>query len=208
MAVRLDHITVTAPDLRTGAVYVESALGVSPGPGREHPGMGTHNLLLAVGPAMYLEVIAPDPSADPVRRTRWFGLDHVNAASPARLAAWVASTDDIAGATVPELGTVETMWRGSRRWQMTVREDGSVPMGGAAPLLIQRAPDANPLAGLLDHGLRLCRLHIHHPLPTHVTELLKRIGLESSLISVRPGDQCRLVAEVQTAAGLRALGDA
>jgi hypothetical protein len=47
MVARLDHITVVAPSLATGAAYVEATLGVAPGPRRTHPGMATHNLLLA-----------------------------------------------------------------------------------------------------------------------------------------------------------------
>jgi hypothetical protein len=71
MAARLDHITVVAPSLEAGAAYVEAALGVVPGAGRTHPGMATHNLLLALGPDVYLEVISADPGAVPVRRPRF-----------------------------------------------------------------------------------------------------------------------------------------
>lgn len=206
MAVRLDHITVTAHDLQEGAAYVASALGVRPGTGRQHPGMGTHNLLLALGPAVYIEVIAPDPNAKPVARERWFGLNHVTANTPPRLAAWVASTDDIAASATAELGSVETMWRGAHSWRMTVREDGGIPMDGAAPLLIQRSPEAAPLAGVAESGLELHRLCIRHPSPASVLELLDRIGLRSQQVSVTRGERCQLVAEIQTPAGLRTLG--
>ena len=54
MVARLDHITVVAPTLESGARYVEAALGVAPGAGRKHPGMSTHNLLLALGRDVYL----------------------------------------------------------------------------------------------------------------------------------------------------------
>ena len=111
MVARLDHITVVAPSLAAGSAHIEAALGVPPGEGRKHPGMATHNLLLALGSAVYLEVISPDPGAATVARPRWFGLDNVLPGSTARLAAWVASTDDIGEAAVPELGEVETMRR-------------------------------------------------------------------------------------------------
>src|SRR5688572_15391129 len=160
MVARIDHITVVAPSLQSGAAYVEAALGVPPGAGRAHPGMATHNLLLALGDAVYLEVISVDPHAVPVTRPRWFGLDHVQPDSLPRLAAWVANTDDIIGTAVPELGEVETMRRGEHAWQMTVRADGSVPLDGAAPLLIQRASNVNPTTSLPQYGLRLQRLQI------------------------------------------------
>ena len=63
MAARLDHITVVAPSLEAGSAYVEAALGVLPGAGRTHPGMATHNLLLALGSAVYLEVISAGPGS-------------------------------------------------------------------------------------------------------------------------------------------------
>lgn len=209
MVARLDHLTVVAPNLEIGAAYVEAALGARPGAGRAHPGMATHNLLLALGPTAYLEVISPDPRAVPVARPRWFGLDHVLPGSTARLAAWVASTDDIAGAAVPELGDVETMRREMHTWKMTVTADGGVPLDGAAPLLIQRSSSVHPAAALPQIGLELQRLRIRHPAPSQVLALFEKIGLASQpAVTVTWGNQCSLVAEVQTPFGLRELGDA
>jgi hypothetical protein len=205
---RLDHITVVAPSLDIGSTYVEAALGVPPGIGRTHPGMATHNLLLALGPTVYLEVISPDPRAAPVMRPRWFGLDHVLPGSTARLAAWVASTDDIAGTAVPELGAVETMRRETHTWKMTATTDGSVPLDGAAPLLIQRSSSVHPAAALPQSGLELLRLRIRHPAPARVLALFAKIGLASHpAVTVTQGNDCSLVAEIQTPFGLRELGE-
>lgn len=207
--VRLDHITVVAPALKAGSAYVEAALGVEPGPGRSHPNMGTHNLLLALGPATYLEVISVDPQASPVARARWFGLDHLRPDSAPRLAAWVASTNDMASAVTPEIGEVETMRRDVHTWQMAVRPDGAVPLGGAAPLLIQRAPGADPVAALPKKGLHLERLLIRHPEPTRVLALLHRLQLqEQPAVAVEWGRACSLVAEIRTPSGLKRLGEA
>ena len=209
MAARLDHLTVVAPTLEEGSAYVEAALGVAPGAGRTHPGMGTHNLLLSLGSAVYLEVISPDPSAAPVGRPRWFGLDHVLPGSSARLAAWVASTDDIATAAAPEIGDIETMRRESHTWKMTVRADGGVPLDGAAPLLIQRSPGVHPAAALPPSGLHLQRLRIRHPAPAQVLALFGRIGLATRPgITVTGGRECSLVAEIRTPFGPRVLGEA
>lgn len=209
MVARLDHITVVAPSLETGSAYVEAALGVPPGAGRAHPGMATHNLLLALGPTVYLEVISPDPRAALVTRPRWFGLDHVLPGSTARLAAWVASTDDIAGTAVPELGDVESMHRETHTWKITVRADGSVPLEGAAPLLIQRSSSVHPAAALPQSGLDLQRLRIRHPAPAQVLALFAQIGLASQpAVTVVQGNECSLVAEIHTPFGLRELGEA
>ena len=208
MVSRLDHITVVAPTLAAGSAYVEAALGVLPGEGRKHPGMATHNLLLALGSTVYLEVISPDPGAAAVARARWFGLDHALPGSPARLAAWVANTDDIAGTAVPELGEVETMRRENHSWRMTVRTDGALALGGAAPLLIQRSSSVHPAAALPQRGLLLQRLRIRHPAPDQVLALFAKIGLASQpAIIVSQGNRCSLVAEVQTPFGPRELGE-
>ncbi len=208
MAARLDHLTVVAPNLEAGAAFVEAALGARPGTGRSHPGMATHNLLLALGADVYLEVIAPDPKAAPIDRPRWFGLDAIRPGSKARLGAWVASTDDIVNASVPALGDVETMRREAHTWQMTVKADGSLPLDGAAPLLIQRASSAHPAAALPRSGLQLRRLRIRHPAPDEVIGLLARIGIASQpAIAVTRADACSLVAEIQTPAGVRELGE-
>jgi hypothetical protein len=209
MVARLDHLTIVAPSLDVGCDYVEAALGARPGAGRAHPGMATHNRLLALGAEVHLEVISPDPLAAPVTRPRWFGLDHVHAGSPPRLAAWVANTDDMARAAVPALGAVETMRREHHTWQMTVRPDGRVPLDGAAPLLIQRSSPGHPAASLPPSGLHLRELRIRHPSPADVLALFARIGLAPSpAVTVAQGGECSLLALIETPHGLRELGRA
>lgn len=169
--------------------------------------MGTHNLLLALGPSVYLEVVAVDPEAAAVSRARWFGLDEFRGGP--RLAAWVASIDDICSNLSPELGTVETMQRAGRTWQMTMTADGSLPLGGAAPLLIQRSGGPHPAAVLPESNLRLRELRIRHPAPAQVSALLSRIGLaDPPRVAVFAGTSCVLSAVIETPSGLRTLGEA
>lgn len=207
MNAHLDHIVVVAHTLAIGAEHVRTALGQAPGPGRRHPHMGTHNLLLSLGGLVYLEVVAVDPDAPPVSRPRWFGLDGVAGMPPARLAAWVARTDDIQASGRPELGAVETMQREGASWQMTSTSDGRPPLAGAGPLLIQRATAVHPAALLPQSGLRLRELQIRHPAPEQVRSLLSRIGLAATpAVSVSAGAACALVAAIETPSGLRTLG--
>jgi hypothetical protein len=207
MSARLDHITIIAPSLDIGASFVFRALGVSTETGRAHPGMGTHNRLLSLGTDTYLEVIAVDPAAPPPARPRWFGLDSLTNASAPRLAAWVAGTNNIAAAAVPELGVVETMYRESVSWQMTLTADGSTPLLGAAPALMQRRAGVHPASRLQDVGCRLRRLVIRHPSAETVRSLLARIKLEQPpRVEVQQGDVCHLVAEIDTPNGTRAVG--
>lgn len=207
MPSHLDHIVVVAPSLASGAALVEQALGIPPGPGRKHPHMGTHNLLLSLGPTIYLEVVAIDPDAPPVARPRWFGLDDVRAEAAARLGAWVANTDDIHTHASPALGVVEQMEREGLTWQMTSTANGHPPLSGAAPLLIQRATNFHPASRLPDVGLRLRSLRIQHPRPDDVAQVLAHMALaDKPEVVLSAGAVCSLVAEIETPQGLRLLG--
>jgi hypothetical protein len=92
---QIDHITITAPNLGLGVEFVRRSLGVTPQVGGEHPRMGTHNFLLKLGAAVFLEIIAPNPNAPQPDRPRWFELDSQRMDTLPRLATWVARTTDI-----------------------------------------------------------------------------------------------------------------
>jgi hypothetical protein len=208
---RIDHITVTAPTLERGAEFVARALGVRMPPGGEHPRMGTHNLLLRLGADVFLEVIAVNPAAARPPRPRWFGLDELSADSPARLATWVARTEDIRGipADVLEiLGPTETMTRGALQWLITIPPDGSMALGGAAPALIQWEAPVHPASRMEGRGCSLVGFEVSHPEPERVSALLQRLGLASDVrvTALRAGEAPRLRAFIDTPAGLRSIG--
>ncbi len=161
---QLDHLAVAAADLDAGVEWVADLLGVRPGPGGRHALMGTHNRLLRVGVASYLEVISVDPAAPPPGRPRWFGLDDFR--GPPRLAAWIVRTDDIeaAAAVAPEgTGSALALERGEYRWRITVPPDGRQPLDGCAPALIEWLSSAHPAEALPDSGVRLVGLEVSHP---------------------------------------------
>ena len=91
--VAVDHLVVAAASLEAGVAWCEATLGVSPGPGGQHPLMGTHNRLLKIAsdayPLAYLEIIAIDPQAPPPTRRRWFGMDELDLSAGPRLIHWV-----------------------------------------------------------------------------------------------------------------------
>ena len=206
-----DHLVVTAPTLASGAEFVRRALGVEMRPGGEHPRMGTHNLLLRLGDAAFLEVIAPNPAAPRPPRPRWFALDDPALREP-RLATWVARTDDLRAwpaAALAPLGAVEAMTRGARAWLITIPADGTPPLAGAAPALIEwQSPRHAAALDMPASGCSLASLTLSHPIPGDVSRLLAALDL-GGVASVRAstGDaQARLIAEILTPTGLRTLG--
>lgn len=211
MSTVLDHIVVVANTLAEGSHFVERALGVAPRPGGAHPRMGTHNLLLSLG-ACYLEVMAIDPQAAPPDRPRWFGLDTLRPGDPPRLAAWVARTDDIQAASAAAggaLGEVQAMTRGALLWLITVPADGALPLGGAAPALIQWQVAEHPARSLPESGCSLVELEVFHPAPAEVRAVYAAIGLQDApRVQLAPTGQPLLVAHVRTPQGLRTLAAA
>ncbi|WP_248803217.1 VOC family protein [Pseudomonas sp. MWU13-2100] len=206
----IDHLAIVAPDLDTGCAFVTGVLGVDLQPGGAHPRMGTHNRLLRLGPELYLEVIAVDPLAERPRRPRWFGLDQLAPDSPARLATWVARTDDIQAVSASchdILGDVEPMTRGALSWQITIPADGSLPLGGVAPTLIQWAQATHPASAMQDKGCSLVALDVFHADPEKVRTVLSAINFSGPvyLHALKDTSTPFLVAHIQTPNGLKAL---
>lgn len=208
----LDHIAVTAHDLAAGVKYVSDALGVPMQPGGEHPEMATHNSLLRLGDAAFLEVIAPNPAAPRPLRRRWYALDDQTPATLPRLAGWVARTGDVraAAAAAPEpLGHIEALSRGALRWLLTVPSDGSLPMAGAAPMVIEWHTEGHIASRLDDVGCSLRALYVYHPEAHRLEAVLRSIGFDDPVVVVSPlpaGEPPYLLAEIETPGGPRQLG--
>lgn len=196
--VRIDHLVVGADSLAQGEAWCEATLGVTPGPGGQHPLMGTHNRLLRVAtvdhPRAYLEVIAADPSmpAAPDGRRRWFDLDagRVRAVlreQGPRLLHWVvevpdlpAAVDALAGLDIDRgriLAASRMTPRGLLHWEITVRDDGQRLFDGCLPTLIAWG-DTHPAAGMPDSGVSLHKVAVRHPQAGLLRRALAAIGLD------------------------------
>jgi catechol 2,3-dioxygenase-like lactoylglutathione lyase family enzyme len=95
----LDHLLLGCSDLDRGIAFVEEHIGVRPAMGGVHPGRGTRNALLALGPLHYLEVIAPDPAQTGIPTTRAELPAMLKRFAAPRLVDWAVHTSDIAGVT-------------------------------------------------------------------------------------------------------------
>jgi hypothetical protein len=168
----LDHIAVLGKTLAEAQSHVEQALGVPMGPGGEHARYGTHNRLIGLDPALYLEAIAIDPAAGLVEGARWFGLDQFQGA--ARLDKWICRVPDMDAAlkALPMAGQKVALARGDLRWTMAVPEDGMLPFDGMFPALIEWHTDNLPGQRLASCGLRFDRLTVSHPQADEMQALL------------------------------------
>jgi len=205
----LDHLIVTANSRLAGIAFITELLGIEPQLGGEHPQMGTHNALLRLGDALYLEVIAVNPHAPAPARSRWFGLDNLTSSTPPRLTGWVARTNNIRSAVAKSslpLGAIENMTRDTWAWQITIPTDGKLPLDGAAPSLIQWSSSEHPAQLLTDSGCTLESLEIRYPQSTLITELLRKIYFTGPVSVQQDSGQPYLVARIRTPTGVRVLG--
>lgn len=197
----IDHLVYAAPDLAAGMDRVEELVGSRAEPGGRHPDWGTRNAILPLGPAVYLEVIAPDPEAGVPAEI--FGLDRVR---EPRLLTWAAKAIDIEarreaasgrGARLGEVleGSRETPEGRVLRWRLT--DPAAVLGDGLVPFLIDWGSSPHPAAGR-ESPCRLLGLRGEHPKPGRIRELLGAVGVE---IPVSRGAEPRLIANVETPAG-------
>ena len=215
----LDHLVIMAASLPEGVAWCEATLGVTPGPGGEHPLMGTHNRLMRIAtpdfPAAYLEIIAINPVANKDQRmlgSRWFDMDHPDlSAEVARdgpqLVHWVARVADVraAVATLAALGihrgeviqASRATANGLLQWQITVRADGQRLFDGCLPTLIQWG-DTHPAASMPESGVTLLSLSLQHPDASALQTACDALGLPNSPVTPGPA---RLSALLQTPKG-------
>jgi hypothetical protein len=199
----LDHLVYATPDLDATVEALAALCGVRPAAGGQHPGLGTRNALLALGPRRYLEVVGPDPQQPRPDGPRWFGIDALDAP---RLATWCAAARDLparqaaACAGGVPLGEVRAGGRVrpdgvALTWQVT--SPFAVIARGLVPFLIDWGDSPHPAASA-PAGVHLRQFTLEHPEPAAVARQLAVLGIE---IPVRLAAQPVLVAELDTPRG-------
>lgn len=209
---KLDHICVIAPTLTEGVAHVRTCLDLDVPFGQRHTYMGTHNHLLQLGDSVYLEIVAIDADGEAPPRPRWFGLDdreQIRADWDAgrRLRGWVARTDDIRAATAGRgqiFGDIVALPPEYPAFDFTFLADGSLPLDGAAPSIIDRRGKARSMATISDLGARLLSFTIEHPDPPLVTALYRELSVDR-LPEVVQDSSVRYRAGIATPSGVRVL---
>lgn len=199
-----DHLVVGAATLAEARAHIEEALGVAMQPGGQHAVFHTHNALMGLAEGLYLEAIAPDPSAPPPRRPRWYDLDRFT--GPARLSNWAAAVADMdaALAALPDgCGAPVDVARGDLRWRMAVSRDGTTPFDNLWPALIEWPVGVHPAGRLTPTGVRLKHLTLVHPDAGGFAPALSR-HLNDARVTVEAGPAA-MHATFQTPHGERVL---
>ena len=190
MPFSIDHLVYATPDLDEGIQTIERLTGVTPSAGGRHPGRGTRNALVALGPGSYLEIVGPDPAQDPFPTRRWLGVDTVTVPS---LTTWAARSDDLpalverAGRAGITLGAVQSGERtradGVRlSWSLT--NPAPFIAGGVVPFFIDWGASPHPSSSAAA-GVRLVEFWIEHPDVEGVARMVDVLGL--TVAGARPG---------------------
>ncbi|PTM39235.1 VOC family protein [Bosea sp. 124] len=212
LLLQLDHISVVAPTLAEGVSHVRACLDLDVPFGQHHGYMGTHNHLLQLGGSVYLEIVALDPDGRAPGRSRWFGLDdraNVRAAwdEGRRLRGWVARVDGIDAVLAGRetvFGRKVALPVLNPSFDFSIPEDGSLPLDGALPSLIDRRGKPRAMATMADLGARLRSLVLEHPEPAAVSRLYRELTIDRPP-DIVTGPSLRYRARIETPAGLKEL---
>jgi hypothetical protein len=180
--VTIDHVMVGIADLEQGIRLLSQLTGVAPERGGQHPGRGTQNALLSLGPHTYLELIAP--AGEPTGEMK--GLVDLHALTPI---GWAIGTKDLT-ATKSRLEAVgfrvSAPRDGSRlkpdgqtlRWRTAALED--VP-GDLTPFLIEWSAQTPHPAKTSPGGCMLASLDLRGPKLERLTKLVTELRLGATV---------------------------
>src|SRR5215475_7866945 len=179
---QVDHLVYATPNLNLGIETAEKLFGVRATPGGQHPGLGTRNALIALGPASYLEIIGPDPDQPKPGGPRRFGIDDLEAP---HLLTWVAkgkSLDKFAADSKAHGIDLGAVIPGSRQrpdgvvLKWTYTDPQTVLADRLIPYLIDWGASPHPSATAAK-GVTLVALRAEHPEAEKVRKMLTQLGL-------------------------------
>jgi hypothetical protein len=186
------------PDLLAGVHDFARATGIEPIAGGRHLGRATANYLVGLGQRSYLEIIGPDPDAEPADRPRQltFGIEDL---TEPRLLTWAIATTDIDAAVQRarrrgyDPGDAAQMSRRTAdgqqlQWRLT--PDSIDRHAGLLPFLIDWGPSTHPATAQLPE-MTLLTLTVRSPRPDEIRAQFAALAVD---LDVSEGPNARIDA--------------
>jgi hypothetical protein len=199
-----DHMLLGVSDLDRAITWLEERSGVRAALGGVHPGRGTRNALLSLGPRRYLEIIAPDPAQSESNMAVPSAAALVamlRALKEPSLVGWGAHTDDIA--SVAKKATVAGLkfdgpLDGSRvrpdgktlRWKTLALEND---FDGILPFFIEWSRDSVHPSQDAPDGCRVQSFSAKTSQANQVTLTARTLSVD---LSVTAGNATQLLARI------------
>jgi hypothetical protein len=198
---RVDHLVYATTDLDRTLADLEDRLGLAATPGGRHPGRGTRNALIALGPHCYLEVIGPDPQQPPPTHHYWIGN-----LSGSRLVTWAAKGHALEHMVTEAVGRgvrLGAVVPGGRQrpdgvqlhWHAT--DPATIVADGLVPFFIDWGASPHPATDAAQ-GCQLTALRAEHPDAEGTRRALAALGME---LPVAPGPKPTLIAMLECPRG-------
>ncbi len=199
----VDHLVYATPDLAQGVDELEQLLGIRATPGGQHPGLGTRNALIALGPDSYIEIVAPDPGQPAPSTPRWFGIDELEHSILVTWAAKGTDLEELRETAVQNGIPLGAVTRGGRRrpdgvelsWQLT--DPCASVADGIVPFFIDWGLSQHP-AQSAAKGATLVSLRAEHPDSNSVQQMVRQLGLP---LAVGAAARAALVATIDCPRG-------
>jgi hypothetical protein len=192
----LDHILLGCSDLERGIAFVEQRSGIRAAFGGVHPGRGTQNALLSLGPRRYLEIIAPDPKQSGAQQ-----YPVINKLTEPHLIGWAAHPGDLQSfaAKLAKSGVAAAgPTPGSRRrpdgrvlqWKALTLEEN---VASLFPFFIEWSADSIHPSADSPKGCSLLRFEAASPDPEELSKQVDLLGLDLPIVK---GDNLQLRATI------------
>jgi len=124
-----------------------------------------------------------------------------------RLRSWVARTDSIGAVLAGRdaiFGKKVALPAVGSSFDFSIPDDGSLPLDGAAPSIIDRRGKPRSMATIADLSARLLSFVLEHPDPVAISALYRDLNNDHSPTIVK-GDSVQYRTRIATAAGLKEL---
>lgn len=186
MSAQFDHLVVGIRSLAEGIGQFRHLTGVEAARGGEHPGRGTENALVALGPGEYLEIIAPQGEARLSEHdAKLRGLDRLT------IVAWAVAVDNADSAmevlkkagfatTLPQHGSRVTPTGARLEWEVFKLSDAKI---AGAPFFIEWSATTPHPSVAAPAGCARERFQVQTPAAARLSAMLKAVGVQGVTVT-------------------------